>query len=203
MLNAVLLVAVAVLYFLHFNQPDSAAQKAAVSVGVHSNNPNPLGSVLASGTGNNIVFVNTDTLLEHYNFFTSTKSQLESRGKRLETELQGRMMKLEKEYETARSKVQQGTMSNSLMQETEKDLMRKQQELAAYKDEQAGKLMEEEKKINIQLNDNIRNFLKVYGKENGYKYVLGMSGAGGILYANDSLDITSHVLDGLNKASEK
>ena len=31
-----------------------------------------------------------------------------------------------------------------------------------------------------------------------YKYVLGMSGSGGLLYANDSLDITKQVLEGLN-----
>jgi outer membrane protein len=190
LLNSVLLVAVGFLYYLHFTPVDANHQPASGSLGAKS----------ALNTNNGqVVYVNTDTLLEHYEYFKVKKQELEAKGKRLETELAGRMRNLENEYTTARDKVQRGTMSNSLMQETEKDLMRKQQQLQIYKEEQAAKLMEEEKNINEQLNDNIRNFLSTFGKKNGYNFVLGMSGSGGVLFANDSLNITTSVLEGLNK----
>ena len=193
LINIVLLLAVVVLYVLHFTQGPIYSNSEPGLVGKTAPGP---------GFGPNenvkIAFVNTDTLLEHYDYFSKKRQELEARGKQVETDLAGRMRRLENEYLTAKSKVDKGTMSQSLMIETEKDLARKQQEIQVYKEEQAGKLMEQEKAINLQLNNNIRNYMKAYGKTHGCRYVLGMSGAGGVLYANDSLDITKQILEGLN-----
>ena len=71
-------------------------------------------------------------------------------------------------------------------------------ELEQYRDEQTAKLVEEERKQSDALNKSIQTFLKGFAGRRGYKYVLGYTTAGGILYANDSLDITDAVVAGLN-----
>ncbi|MES2388170.1 MAG: OmpH family outer membrane protein [Bacteroidota bacterium] len=193
-LNAVLFVAVAVLYYLHFSAP---AQSAAPAAG--GTMPGKVSTAASNGPVN-IAFVNTDSLLEHYDYFSGKKAELEARSKRVEADLTNRMKNFENEVMTMRQKADANALTPAQMQEAEQRLGRRQQEIAAYKDEQTARLMDEERNINIRLNDNIRNYLKGYGKKAGFRYVLGLSSAGGILYANDSLDITTDVLKGLNEA---
>ena len=76
--------------------------------------------------------------------------------------------------------------------------MQKQQALSAYKDEQTAKLMEDEKNLSLKLNGDIQKFMKQYARSKGFKYVLGYTTGGGILYASDSLDITQDVVRGIN-----
>lgn len=45
------------------------------------------------------------------------------------------------------------------------------------------------------INAEVENF----GKEKGYKYILGANGSGNIMYADDSEDITEEVLKWINK----
>ncbi|WP_310590448.1 OmpH family outer membrane protein [Dyadobacter sp. NIV53] len=82
---------------------------------------------------------------------------------------------------------------------TEAQLMKKQQDLVAYRDQAAQALGQEEAVKNEQLYKNIRAYMEKYNKENGYEYVLGYSLGGGILFANPSLDVTKKIIDGLNK----
>jgi outer membrane protein len=82
---------------------------------------------------------------------------------------------------------------------TEAQLMKKQQDLVAYRDQSAQALGQEEAKKNEELYKNIRSYIDKYNKENGYEFVLGYSLGGGILFANPSLDVTQKILDGLNK----
>jgi outer membrane protein len=48
----------------------------------------------------------------------------------------------------------------------------------------------------------LSSYLKEYNKGKNYTFILGYQKGGGILFANDSLDITREVLDGLNKEFE-
>ena len=64
---------------------------------------------------------------------------------------------------------------------------------------EANRPLVKEKNLSIKLNDQIHDFMMEYGPAHGLKYVLGYTRGGGILYATDSLDITDHVLEGLNE----
>ncbi|GGW57226.1 periplasmic chaperone for outer membrane proteins Skp [Winogradskyella epiphytica] len=48
----------------------------------------------------------------------------------------------------------------------------------------------------------VKEFIKDYGKTNGYTYILGANEAGSVLYGTDANDITEEVLESLNKKSE-
>lgn len=44
----------------------------------------------------------------------------------------------------------------------------------------------------------VRNYVKDYGKKNGYTYILGSNEAGSVMYGDESKDLTKEILDALN-----
>lgn len=53
---------------------------------------------------------------------------------------------------------------------------------------------------NIQLNDSVNNYLKIYAKEKGYDMILRKSAA---FYINDKYNVTDEVVEALNKRYSK
>ncbi len=219
-LNVVLAVALAALYYIVFSGPETSSNKpkeAADKPAAHITTEDSVGpeesvlppayeptedeGALASmaGPGKGIYFVNTDTLLEQYTVFKKAKQGLEAKSRRFEQDMQNRMEGLQNEAAQAQQKVQSGAVPQAQIQELEQQLMMKQQQLAQYRDEQGQKLMDEEQKLTKRLNDDIQKFMRGFGRRRGYNYVLGYTSGGGILYASDSLDITREVVRGINK----
>ncbi len=187
-LNVVLLVAVAVLYYLHFSgRKAPATATPASTAAVAGKDPKT----------NQYAYVNVDSLLNNYDYFKVTRTQLEDRRKKLETEIAGRTRSLENEVVSAQRKA--NTMTLEQAQLTEQNLRRKEQELVRYQNDAARQLAEEEQKKNEELINNISLYLKKHTEDKPYKIVFGYSKGGGILYATDSLDITQEVLKGLNQ----
>jgi outer membrane protein len=179
--NIVLSLAVAVLFFLHFsNKPESGAVAD--------------GSVVA---GRRTVYVQVDSLLKNYEFFKEAKKELENKNFQLENDLNTKGKSLQNEVAFFQQKAQ--TMTPDQARSIEAQLMKKQQDLVAYRDQAAQGLGMEEAKKNEELYKNIRTYIAKYNKENGFEYVLGYSLGGGILFANPSLDVTKKIIEGLNK----
>jgi outer membrane protein len=193
-LNVVLFIAVGVLYYLHFSSGTAVVNPSAVS-GEQNNEPE----------AQQIVYVNTDSLLENYESFKSNKAALEAKSRKAESDLATRTRSLENEFLSAQQKAQAGALTQEQGMKLEQQLMQKQQDLVQYRDNVARKLMEEEQKFNQELNDDIYEFLKTYGKDKGYKLVLGYTrGNSSMLYGGEGLDVTSEILQGLNtKYQEK
>jgi outer membrane protein len=187
-LNVVLLVAVAVLYYLHFSGRKAPAAAPATGTAAVANKDQKT---------TQYAYVNVDSLLNNYDYFKATRTQLEDRRKKLETEIAGRTRSLENEVVSAQRKA--NTMTLEQAQFTEQNLRRKEQELVRYQNDAARQLAEEEQKKNEELINNISLYLKKHTEDKPYKIVFGYSKGGGILYATDSLDITQEVLKGLNQ----
>ncbi|WP_026629473.1 OmpH family outer membrane protein [Dyadobacter alkalitolerans] len=181
--NIVLSLAVAVLFFLHFSSKPSGDAGAAADGGVVA--------------GRKTVYVQVDSLLKNYEFFKDTRKELENKNFQLENELNTKGRSLQNEVQFFQQRAQ--TMTPEQARSTEAQLMKKQQDLVAYRDQSAQALGQEEAKKNEELYKNIRSYIEKYNKENGFEYVLGYSLGGGILFANPSLDVTQKILDGLNK----
>lgn len=47
--------------------------------------------------------------------------------------------------------------------------------------------------------DRINNYVKEYGKENGYTYIFGANGDGSIMYAEEGKDITKEIIQMINQ----
>lgn len=179
--NAILTLAVGVLFFLHFKSTTPAV------------------SGTSSGSSKSIVYVNTDSLLANYDYFKDAMKELENKRFRLETDLNNKGKSLQNEAAFFQQKAQQGNMSEDQARTTQQQLMKKEQDLIAYRDNASRNLSVEEAKKQEELLNKIQDFLKTSNKENNYDMVLGYSKGGGVLYANTNLEITKKVVEGLNK----
>jgi len=184
LLISILFVAVGVLYYLHFNTSNPAAVTSSTAAN-HVVKPS------------SIVFVNSDSLLANYVFLKVKKEGLEAKHKKITAELEAEGGRLQSDAESYR---QNGSMmTNEQRQRTEEQLVMRQQQLVEKQKMQMSKLDDEQESINEELFKKLTGYLKVYNKEKNYQFILGYQKGGGILLANDSLDITQSILDGLNK----
>ncbi|MFI5219308.1 MAG: OmpH family outer membrane protein [Bacteroidia bacterium] len=181
-LNAILIVAVAFLYYKVYLHKSETEQVT----------PDML--VLPEAT---IVYLNSDSLLDNYPYFIRLKNSLENKQDSIEIILKGRGRTLENEI-----KQYQETgagMTEQQRQTTEESLGRKQQEFMKYKEDMTDELAQEEGKLNDSLHHHLTDVLKKFNRNKNYQFILGFQKGGGILLANDSLNITSLVLEELNK----
>lgn len=184
-INFLLIIAVGILYYLHFNQAETPTVEIAAPV------------KLSEPVTSSIVFVNSDSLLDQYDYLRNKKSELEARSKKLENDLESEGAKLRKDYEEYQQRG--GMMTDAQRQQTEEQLMMRQQQLMQKEKSSMAKLDAEQSQINETLYNNLSGYLKEYNKGKNYQFILGYQKGGGILFANDSLDITPWVVEGLNK----
>jgi len=149
-----------------------------------------------------IVYVNSDSLLTKYEYFKDLKAKMETKGKAAENDLSAKTQAFQREVQQYQQ--QQNTMPADQRAATEQRLARKQQELQAYQQNAGSALQNEQAKEQETLYNKVAEYLKGYAKTKGYKMVLTYSkGNSAILFADESLDVTSAVIIGLNEAYAK
>ena len=90
------------------------------------------------------------------------------------------------------------SMSDAERQHTEEGLVQKQQSLVELRDNLLDYLSKQEDQMNDTIHIHLTSFLKEYNKSFGYQYILGVQKGSGVLLADDSLNITRQVLEGIN-----
>jgi outer membrane protein len=149
-----------------------------------------------------VVFVNSDSLLTKYDYFKDMTARLEKKGKAAQADLVSRGQAFQREV--AEYQKAQATMAADQRQATEQRLQRKNQELQAYQQNAGAQVQQEQAGEQAKLYEKVAEFLKVYAKDKGYKMVMTyQKGNSGILYGDASLDITSDVVKKLNEAYAK
>jgi len=179
-LNAVLLVAVGILFYLHF----SAGKPAAASAS--SVNPGDL----------KIAYIKSDSVLKHYDYLKVNKLQLEEKTKKMDQDYRNRATGLQNEITAYQRNVSSMTLGQ--VRAVEEDLGKKQQNLQMFQQSLSQQLMEEEAKLNKELYDRITVFLKKYGSDRDLQIVLKFDPTSDVLFAGDALDISPDVITGLN-----
>jgi outer membrane protein len=149
------------------------------------------------GAPASIVYINTDTLLEHYDFYKNMKSDLEKKQETIDALIETRGKQLETEINSYREKA--ATMGEADRGKEEERLGKKQEDLVQMRKEMLAGLSKEEDKMNDSLHNSLISCLKDFNKGKNYKFILGYQKGGGILLAEDSLNITKQVIDVINR----
>ena len=150
--------------------------------------------------GKGIYYINTDSLWDKYEMVKNSQDELKIEKLKLEGQFKIKLDAFEKEYTDLQKKASQGLITMEEAQKKEADLMGRQQQLLALKDELAMKLMEMEQEMNEKIQVGIYDYLKKYHSQKDINFVLGYNrGGGAVLFGNDSLEITKTIVDGLNK----
>ncbi|MFU1857425.1 outer membrane chaperone Skp [Sphingobacterium sp. CZ-UAM] len=152
-----------------------------------------------------IVYLNSDSLSEKYQYFKDIKSKLENKVKKAQTDLQAKSAAFQREVADYQKNA--ATMSAADRQATEQKLARKQDELARLDQTASSSLAKDESEEFNNVYNKITEFLKKHAADNGYKLVLTYSKSNPtVLYADPSLEITNEVIKQLNdeyKSSNK
>ncbi|WMJ71853.1 OmpH family outer membrane protein [Cytophagaceae bacterium ABcell3] len=217
-LNGVLALAVAVLYYLHFSSsPKPSAQQTAVkeeapaiavadtlsadredqAEGGDEEQPTKKPAMPAI-PGLNVAYINLDELTKKYEFYQKSIKSLEAQLKSKEKEYKDR----EKKFYEDVQKYQQmaASLTDNHKQSKEADLMQEEQELMKLREKLQGDLANQEMQFQQDFLKNLDDYLGNLGRSKKYSYIFTYTkgGPASLVYATDSLDITTEVVNGLN-----
>ncbi|MCQ2218349.1 MAG: OmpH family outer membrane protein [Paludibacteraceae bacterium] len=204
-LLAILCVAVGILYVLHFSSKkcDSAASKDCQAV-----------AKSVSVDSFPIAYVNVDTLLLTYQYAKDLNESLLKKQEKSRKELAEKDARIRADYaaylkmvEAYKNKVATGQVltqetrekEESVLMKEEARLNKKNQELKDLDQRLNQELFLEQQKLNSQLRDTINAFFAIYNQDKHYKMILCDTGNDNIFFAEDYLNITSDVVEALNK----
>ena len=158
----------------------------------------PLAGVDSLPAGPRIAYVNIDTLLTSYDFWVSLNEDMINKRENITAQLNKEASALQKEMEQFQSKVDNNAFVSRERAESEYNrIMKKQTDLQAKQERLTNEFAAESAKNDQIIRDSINSFLKVFNADHRYTLILSRIGDN-ILYADDAMNITQEVVDGLN-----
>lgn len=193
--NVILGIAVAVLYYLHFSNPNAGADTKKET------KPKSLAMPKIQLKSTPLVYVNADSLWDNFVLVKQMRKELEYEKKKFETKFEADYHKLESDYLALRDKAETLSQEEGMMKQQE--LMAREQKLTEFRQTESERLAKLEADKTEKIQKTITEYLTEQYSKSNYAYILGYSAGGGILFANDSLEITTEVVDGLNATLKK
>jgi outer membrane protein len=187
-LNIVLFIAVALLYIDRFS--GGGDDKNEVSTSKSSGN-------------NEIVYVNMDSLLNGFDLYNESKTQLMQEQQQSEANLSSRFKALQRKAMEFQQKVEKQLVTNAQAQQMQQQLQGEEQNLAQYQKQLELQLAEKSQEANKKIFGKISEYLKKYNKGKGHKIILGNTMGTVVLEADSTLDITQIILKGINEDYQK
>ncbi len=190
-LNAVLLIAVGVLFYMVFSMKKQLS-------GAYGNDSLSVAAVPLPKAEGKTMYINIDSLEARYDYFIKIKAQLEKLGKSNEAEVKGLYDNFQKTYTKYQQQMEAQTMTQEQYQEAQTNLAQMEKNIREKEERISENYAKEAERLNNQFLKNIEIYLKKKSQEHNYSYVLAYAKGANLLYVNDSLDITKQVVGGLN-----
>lgn len=144
-----------------------------------------------------IVYVDSNQLINNYKGMQDARKAYQQKAvswkanvDTLTIEVQRQIMQYEKESTKMTTKERQ--LSQELIRTKQKQLMDYQQAMNTQ-------AQQEDNKMTTEVISQINSYIKKYGERKGYTIVMAATDYGNIAYAEEGLDITAEVLEGLNE----
>lgn len=190
-LNVVLVLAVAFLYYLHFSGNSNTLQTK-------------IKPVSAAYAGNNnavrpsIAYVELDSLNEKITYIKTKRKELETEQQAIETEWESGYRNLENQKNNFLKK------GSSITQEEAEQfqgvLLQQQQAIDSKKQSLNQKLSEKSYKFMDDIQKKLKDFLAEYNQDKNFNYIFTTgNGLEYMVYKDSSLNITMDVVEGMNE----
>ncbi|MFI3320985.1 MAG: OmpH family outer membrane protein [Rikenellaceae bacterium] len=148
---------------------------------------------------NNIVYIDTDSLVRGYQHFKDLKSKFDTKAATVQKELETKTRSLERKVADYQNKIQKGLVTRAQAAELEQSLNTEQQQVLQYRDQVLAELQEEEQVLFNNVNNDITEYIAKFNEEKTYDLILTTNAVNNtVLIGNKNLDITTTVLDGMN-----
>ncbi|MBN8663249.1 MAG: OmpH family outer membrane protein [Chitinophagales bacterium] len=186
-LNAVLVVAVAVLFYLHF----SGSKAAAPATG---------GNNAAAANGFRIAYFEMDSIENKFDYFIQIREGL----RKVEQQKTAELNSLKSAYLSKLKGYQEKgqTMTQTEQANATADLQQMERNYSLKEQAASQELQDEQLKKLTDVKKKIEDYLKVYNAQKGYAYIF--SSAPEFMYFKDTVyNITDEVVKGLNQQYKK
>lgn len=192
-LNAILAIAVIILFVLVLGGKTTAVNKQIIS-GKDSVGYGKLP----------IAYINIDSLLLNYQFAKEANESLikKQEDSRLTINTQARQLQTEM-AEFQRKLENNAFLSRERAEQEQIRLQKKQQALQELDGKLSQQLMQVQQKMSEGLRDTINAFMKEFNKDNKYELIISNTSSDNILYAAKGYDITEEITKLLNERCEK
>jgi outer membrane protein len=193
-ISGVLAIAVIVLFVLHFSGKNNE------SIGSQQDQQ----GVQAPVNGEvKVAYVFVDSVLANYEYYKILTDGLLSKKANLEKELAGKGESFQKEVTDFQYKVERKLITSWDAEARQKQLTEQQQVLVNLQNDMQNTLARDEQTLTLQLHDSVLNAVNELNEKYHYNLILSNTFGGGLLYADDYMNITKQVLDRLNDAYRK
>ena len=188
-LNAVLLVLVAVLFYLHFSSNDKRSVKKSETKTAQNTTPDF-----------KIAYFEMDSLESSFEMVKDVKSEL---GKKEES-INGELERLERTYrnKAAQYQSQAQTMTQVQSEMATRDMMQLQQNMQSRKQQLDQEYQDFYMRKMKDVKTRIEDYLKQYNAQKGYTYIFAYE-PGLFYYRDTTYNITNDVVKGLNDQYKK
>lgn len=151
--------------------------------------------------GLRIAYIELDTLTAQYEYAKQTSQELEKKGNNARSTIASKSKQLENNVNNFQSKLQNnGFASREQAENAQAALQREQNNLVALQQRLENELANEQAKFLQAFQDSLDSFLSDYNKDKKYDLILNKAAT---LHADAKYDITSDVVNGMNKRYRK
>lgn len=151
--------------------------------------------------GLRIAYIELDTLTSQYEYAKQTSQELEKKGNNARSTIASKSKQLESNVNNFQSKLQNnGFASREQAENAQAALQREQNNLVALQQRLENELANEQAKFLQAFQDSLDSFLSDYNKDKKFDLILNKAA---ILHADTKYDITSDVVNGMNKRYKK
>ncbi len=185
----ILLIAVVVIYILHFTS---------------NKDSDKLANVISSSNNSVMLTVNNDSIIKNFVLAELLTKDLETEAIKYQQELANKQNSLQERYNNYQNNVQNNVLTQTQIQNAEQQLQKEAAELQGLQEQYSHILAAKEESVHREITDSIVNAARrVNDKKYKADYVLATSTGSAILYANKIYDITDEVIKELNNAYKK
>ena len=150
-----------------------------------------------------IVYFNLDRVIAEYDMANELRSVVDTKVNSLNQEVTRRGNKLQKDINTFREKINKGLLTQSVAESQNQKLMEQQSSFETYAAQKQQEILEEQQVMMNQIADAISTYVKEFNAEKKYAMIIATQGdilSAPVVTADENLDITDELLEGLNAA---
>lgn len=145
-----------------------------------------------------IVYVDLDSLMNNYNLAKDINKAMMRKEEDIKMKLTEKYKALQADQADFERKYKNNVYATPERAQDEYNrIVKKEQDIIQLEQQLTAEFEKEGLQKNQMLRDSISNFIKEFNNEKGYDYILTKLGDN-ILYANEALNITKEIVDGLN-----
>ena len=164
----------------------------------------PVAEVPAPSETMPVAYLNVDSLLANYVFAQEANETLMKKQEDARLKMNTKLRTFQNEVSEFQRKLENNAfLSRERAEKEQQRLAKKEQELQALEAKLTEDILLENQNLNKQLVDSLNSFLKEFNADGRYHVILSNNANDNVLMAAEQYDITSEVIEGMNKRYTK